>query len=215
MGLTVNAVSRLFRDAVLPPGAGPDYVNGGRAIADDVARELLECCTTSRPGSAARACSAGACARWTLICWRRAHGVAGCRDLRPLALPADGTKSQRGPGQLILPHPRLQDRAFVLVPLGDVAPQWRHPVSGQCGRDVRRVVAGSSARCGALINADLRRCLVGFARAISNGLQRLRDQNWSFMARVTVEDCVDKVPNRFELVMLARIVPARWPPVPR
>ena len=25
------------------------------------------------------------------------------------------------------------------------------------------------------------------------------------MARVTVEDCVDKVPNRFELVMLAAL----------
>lgn len=30
----------------------------------------------------------------------------------------------------ILPHPRVQDRAFVLFPLRDVAPDWRHPVSG-------------------------------------------------------------------------------------
>ena len=30
-----------------------------------------------------------------------------------------------------LPHPRLQDRAFVLLPLGEVAPNWRHPISGQ------------------------------------------------------------------------------------
>jgi 2-amino-4-hydroxy-6-hydroxymethyldihydropteridine diphosphokinase len=30
-----------------------------------------------------------------------------------------------------LPHPRLADRAFVLIPLRDVAPDWRHPVSGQ------------------------------------------------------------------------------------
>ena len=29
-----------------------------------------------------------------------------------------------------LPHPRMQDRAFVLVPLAELAPGWRHPVSG-------------------------------------------------------------------------------------
>jgi 2-amino-4-hydroxy-6-hydroxymethyldihydropteridine diphosphokinase len=29
---------------------------------------------------------------------------------------------------LVLPHPRLQDRAFVLVPMCDVAADWRHPV---------------------------------------------------------------------------------------
>jgi 2-amino-4-hydroxy-6-hydroxymethyldihydropteridine diphosphokinase len=28
-----------------------------------------------------------------------------------------------------LPHPRIADRGFVLVPLADVAPDWRHPVT--------------------------------------------------------------------------------------
>ena len=31
---------------------------------------------------------------------------------------------------LILPHPRIETRAFVLQPLLDVAPHWHHPVSG-------------------------------------------------------------------------------------
>lgn len=36
---------------------------------------------------------------------------------------------ERGPPEL--PHPRVETRAFVLVPLKDVAPQWCHPVSGR------------------------------------------------------------------------------------
>ena len=31
---------------------------------------------------------------------------------------------------LALPHPRMDKRGFVLVPLAEVAPEWRHPVSG-------------------------------------------------------------------------------------
>ncbi len=31
----------------------------------------------------------------------------------------------------VLPHPRLASRAFVLLPLAEVAPGWRHPVTGE------------------------------------------------------------------------------------
>jgi len=37
---------------------------------------------------------------------------------------------RRERGRLTLPHPHLHTRTFVLVPLLEVAPHWRHPVLG-------------------------------------------------------------------------------------
>jgi 2-amino-4-hydroxy-6-hydroxymethyldihydropteridine diphosphokinase len=37
---------------------------------------------------------------------------------------------------LILPHPRLTGRAFVLAPMAEIAPDWRHPVSGETAREL-------------------------------------------------------------------------------
>jgi len=35
-----------------------------------------------------------------------------------------------GPAPPILPHPRLESRAFVLLPLAEIAPGWIHPRTG-------------------------------------------------------------------------------------
>ena len=37
-------------------------------------------------------------------------------------------------GTVVLPHPRLAERSFVLVPLAEIVPDWRHPVSGKTAR---------------------------------------------------------------------------------
>lgn len=39
-------------------------------------------------------------------------------------------------GDLRVPHPRIQERAFVLVPLADVAPDLRHPVLNRSVREL-------------------------------------------------------------------------------
>ena len=38
--------------------------------------------------------------------------------------------------ELIIPHPRLPERAFVLIPLAELAPDLIHPVSGKTTREL-------------------------------------------------------------------------------
>lgn len=44
----------------------------------------------------------------------------------------------RVPGQLILPHPELHKRSFVLAPLEEALPQWRHPRLGLGAANLRK-----------------------------------------------------------------------------
>ncbi|HEX3724109.1 MAG TPA: 2-amino-4-hydroxy-6-hydroxymethyldihydropteridine diphosphokinase [Nitrolancea sp.] len=47
---------------------------------------------------------------------------------------------------LTVPHPRLQDRAFVLVPLAEITPNLRHPVLGESAQDLLLKLTGEQRR---------------------------------------------------------------------
>jgi 2-amino-4-hydroxy-6-hydroxymethyldihydropteridine diphosphokinase len=53
--------------------------------------------------------------------------------------------------RLVLPHPRLHERRFVLAPLCDLAPGWRHPLLGRTAADLlARLPAGQPVRRAAM-----------------------------------------------------------------
>ena len=65
-------------------------------------------------------------------------GRVRSRRYGPRAIDLDivfhGDRVVREPG-LEIPHPRLAERAFVLAPAADIAPDWRHPETGQTVAD--------------------------------------------------------------------------------
>ena len=132
-GIDLVALSPLYATPCFPPGAGPDYANAAALIATTLDPAAL----LSRLHRIEASYGRERVKRWgqrTLDLDLLAYGDlvlpdAATQDHWRNLPPQD--QSRLAPDQLILPHPRLQDRAFVLVPLADVAPGWRHPRLGQ------------------------------------------------------------------------------------
>jgi 2-amino-4-hydroxy-6-hydroxymethyldihydropteridine diphosphokinase len=115
----IDAVSSLYRTEPVGFLDQPDFLNlvcSGRTLRppDEVHREI-----------------------------RRIERKLGRREafrnaprLIDIDLLAHGDRVSDDPA-LTLPHPRLQERAFVLVPLEEIAPAWRHP---RLGRTVRQLL---------------------------------------------------------------------------
>jgi 2-amino-4-hydroxy-6-hydroxymethyldihydropteridine diphosphokinase len=132
VNLSLPTVSRLFATPCFPAGAGPDYVNAAALLQVEEtmsAQDLL-----SRLHQVEAMFGRQRVQRWGMrtldidlvalgdVVLPDAATQSMWRDLNP------ALQSTQTPDGLILPHPRLQDRAFVLVPLADVAPDWCHPL---------------------------------------------------------------------------------------
>lgn len=129
----VARVSRFFRTPAFPKGSGPDFVNAVAELRSGLSATALLACLHAVEAEMGRDRSARWAAR-TIDLDLIAHGA----DIHPDRATFDAWRllpiaeqQARAPDGLILPHPRLQDRAFVLGPLCDVAPDWVHPVLGQ------------------------------------------------------------------------------------
>lgn len=113
-GITVAGRSSWFRSAPVPASDQPWFVNGVAKLVTDLSP-------------------------WRLLAllhdveaeYGRVRSVPNASRTLDLDLLAYDDMIVEGTGGLVLPHPRLAERAFVLQPLAQVAPEWRHPVSGQ------------------------------------------------------------------------------------
>jgi len=131
--LRITKKSKYYNTPSFPKGKGPDYVNavvefktslGATQVLAALHRIEDHLGRTRSHRWAARVVDLDLLALDDEI----APDLAGFIHWQTLPLAA---QMQQAPNQLILPHPRLQDRGFVLVPLAEIAPDWLHPVLGQ------------------------------------------------------------------------------------
>jgi len=112
-GVRVAARSRWYRTAPVPASDQPWFVNG-----------VVRVETALDP-----AALLGVLRRIEQAFGRQRTVPNAARSLDLDIIDYDG-RVENTP-ELILPHPRMQDRAFVLLPLAEIAPAWRHPTLGK------------------------------------------------------------------------------------
>lgn len=130
--LQIFRISKCFSTPAFPIDSGPDFVNAAVMVKTQLSpAEVLEALHRIEAAMGRtrdnrwepRLCDLDLLAYDDDI----SPDLETYQQWRTLDLSSQQTQT---PDQLILPHPRLQDRSFVLVPLNDIAPDWRHPVTG-------------------------------------------------------------------------------------
>jgi 2-amino-4-hydroxy-6-hydroxymethyldihydropteridine diphosphokinase len=124
--------SSLFRTPAFPPGSGPDYLNAAARFRWSGSPEALLTLLNRIEKRLGRTRGA----RWEARIVDLDLIALGDR-VRPdavtqghwTALPP-ARAAVETPHHLILPHPRMAERSFVLGPLAEIAPGWRHPLTG-------------------------------------------------------------------------------------
>jgi 2-amino-4-hydroxy-6-hydroxymethyldihydropteridine diphosphokinase len=116
----VKRVSSLYESPAWPDPADPAFINAIAEIETSLPPEALL--------AGLHAIEAG---------FGRRRSVRNAPRSLDLDLIAYHNEIRGGEdADLILPHPRLSGRAFVLAPLLEVAPDWRHPVSGETAAEM-------------------------------------------------------------------------------
>lgn len=112
---TLEKISSLYETPAWPNPADPPFINAVASIKTVLPPEaLLETLHAIEAGFGRR---------------RGARNAPRTLDLDLLSYGE--VRRENGEGGLTLPHPRLHEREFVLAPLCDIAPDWRHPVTGR------------------------------------------------------------------------------------
>ena len=111
-GISVAARSAWYRTEPVPRSDQPWFVNAVASLSTDLAASDLLAVLQAVERQFGRV--------------RSVQNVARVLDLD--LLDHRGQVSETA--ALVLPHPRLHQRRFVLVPLAEIAPCWRHPLLG-------------------------------------------------------------------------------------
>jgi 2-amino-4-hydroxy-6-hydroxymethyldihydropteridine diphosphokinase len=129
-GLMIRDVSPFYETPCFPKGMGPDYVNAAVTCETHLSpHDTLAALhrIEARFGRKRVTRWAGRTLDLDLLFFGQMllPDAKTHQKWREMALIVQETET---PNEILIPHPRLQDRAFVLVPLADVAPEWVHPV---------------------------------------------------------------------------------------